>query len=362
MIKKSLCVALSGLILSAAAVATPLELETQGSFAIGGSVVQKPGTFSEDHFLSPEGQKAYGDNAYVFYQIPVNPNKYPIVFQHGGDQTKRTWESTPDGRDGFQNIFLKKHYSVYLIDQPRMGEAGLSTVEDNGNNTWSGNPLYQDQTFFRLSRVGDKNGVFKNSQFPNTPEAVEAFQRSWNPYSGPLDNNVNAKSLAKLFDKIGPSILMTHSMGGTIGWRTPFYTKNVKAIVALEPGGTPFLFPEGQVPTQEKTKVAILGGAAEGVSLQNFKKLTEIPILLIYGDYIPDQPSEAAGPDKWRSELAMARKFVKAVNDHGGHAELIHLPEIGIHGNSHFLMAEKNNQQLAQLIENWLKKNNLAGK
>ena len=141
---------------------------------------------------------------------------------------------------------------------------------------------------------------------------------------------------------------MTHSMGGTIGWRTPFYTKNVKAIVALEPGGTPFLFPEGQVPTQEKTKVAILGGAAEGVSLQNFKKLTEIPILLIYGDYIPDQPSEAAGPDKWRSELAMARKFVKAVNDHGGHAELIHLPEIGIHGNSHFLMAEKNNQQLAQ--------------
>ena len=60
MIKKSLCVALSGLILSAAAVAAPLELETQGSFAIGGSVVQKPGTFSEDHFLSPEGQKAYG--------------------------------------------------------------------------------------------------------------------------------------------------------------------------------------------------------------------------------------------------------------------------------------------------------------
>ena len=149
MIKKSLCVALSGLILSAAAVAAPLELETQGSFAIGGSVVQKPGTFSEDHFLSPEGQKAYGDHAYVFYQIPVNPNKYPIVFQHGGDQTKRTWESTPDGRDGFQNILLKKHYSVYLIDQPRMGEAGLSTVEDNGNNTWSGNPLYQDQTFFR---------------------------------------------------------------------------------------------------------------------------------------------------------------------------------------------------------------------
>lgn len=60
-------------------------------------------------------------------------------------------------------------------------------------------------------------------------------------------------------------------------------------------------------------------------------------------------------PDKWRSELAMARKFVKAVNDHGGYAELIHLPEIGIHGNSNFLMAEKKqpaissvNRKLAQ--------------
>lgn len=58
----------------------------------------------------------------------------------------------------------------------------------------------------------------------------------------------------------------------------------------------------------------------------------------------------------------MARKFIKAVNDHGSHAELIHLPEIGIRGNSHFLMAENNNQQLAQLIENWLKKNNLSRK
>lgn len=350
---------LSTILASSAAYASPIVLEEQGSFAIGGSVVQKDGTFSEEHFLSPEGQKAYGDHAYVFYQIPADPKKYPLVFQHGGDQTKRTWETTPDGRDGFQNIFLKKHYSVYLIDQPRMGEAGLSTVDGGKDNPWAGNPLYQGQTFFRLSRVGDKDGVFKGSQFPNTPEAIEAFQRSWNPYSGPLDNNVNAKSLAKLFNKIGPSVLITHSMGGTIGWRTPFYTNNVKAIVALEPGGTPFIFPEGEVPPQEKTKVSILGGAAEGVPMKEFEKLTKLPILLIYGDYIPDKPSEAAGPDKWRSELAMAKKFISTVNKHGGHAQLIHLPDMGIHGNSHFLMAEKNNVEIANIIEDWLTKNNV---
>ncbi|MDQ2123928.1 hypothetical protein LY633_21870 [Escherichia coli] len=65
-------------------------------FAVGGTTVKHSGTFSEQNFLSPDGQTAYGDHAYVFYQIPVNTHKYPLVFQHGGAQTKRTWESTPD--------------------------------------------------------------------------------------------------------------------------------------------------------------------------------------------------------------------------------------------------------------------------
>ena len=103
---------------NAAAKEKPIGLETQGSFAVGGTTVTHPGTFSEEKFLSEDGQKAYGDHAYVFYQIPAHTRKYPLVFQHGGAQTKRTWESTPDGRDGFQNIFLRKHYSVYLIHQP----------------------------------------------------------------------------------------------------------------------------------------------------------------------------------------------------------------------------------------------------
>lgn len=85
----------------------PIVLETQGSFAIGGTAVKHDGTYSDQHFLEPQGQKAYGDHAYVFYQIPAQAKKYPIVFQHGGAQSKRTWETTPDGREGFQNIFLQ---------------------------------------------------------------------------------------------------------------------------------------------------------------------------------------------------------------------------------------------------------------
>ena len=76
----------------------------------------------------------------------------PIIFQHGVAQSKRTWETTVDGRDGFQNIFLRKNYSVYLVDQPRIGEAGLSTEAASDKNSWAGNPLYTDKTLFISKR------------------------------------------------------------------------------------------------------------------------------------------------------------------------------------------------------------------
>ena len=92
--KKALLAALASAAL--AVQAAPIVLETQGSFAVGGSFVQQPGTFSEADFLSPAGQRAYGDHAYVFYQIPQKARPLPLIFQHGGAQSKRTWESGPN--------------------------------------------------------------------------------------------------------------------------------------------------------------------------------------------------------------------------------------------------------------------------
>ncbi len=143
-------------------------------------------------------------------------------------------------------------------------------------------------------------------------------------------------------------------MGGTIGWRTPFYTDNVKAIVAYEPGGTPFIFPENEMPAPVKTTFAPLSASAMGVPMNEFLKLTRIPIVIYYGDFIAEKPDTAVGPDKWRSEYEMAKQFVMTVNRHGGDATLVHLPDIGIKGNSHFLMAEKNNQEIAGILASWL--------
>lgn len=337
----------------------PMVLQTQGSFTVGGSTLTHEGTFSREHFLEPQGQTAYGDHAYVFYQVPTEAKKYPIVFQHGGAQTKRTWESTLDGREGFQNIFLRKGYSVYLVDQPRMGEAGLALKVDSGKNPYAANPLYADKTLYELCRIGVYPDQFKISQFPKGKAALDAFQRSWTTYSGELDDDLNAQALSALFEKIGPAILFTHSMGGTVGWRTPILTDKVKAIVAFEPGGTPFIFPEGEVPEALPTTYAPVIATAKAVPVKDFEKLTKVPMLLLYGDNIAEKSSKEIGPDKWRSELDMAKKFVAAVNRHGGKAELIHLPEIGIRGNTHFLMSDLNNKEIADLTQKWLKKQNL---
>jgi len=94
----------------------PVTIADQGSFLAGGTTVTSQGTYDFAHPTNPDGQTLHGDHAYVFYQKPVQAKKYPLVFLHGAGQSAKTWETTPDGRDGFQNIFLSRGYSTYLID------------------------------------------------------------------------------------------------------------------------------------------------------------------------------------------------------------------------------------------------------
>ncbi|WP_199902285.1 hypothetical protein [Azospirillum sp. B506] len=101
----------------------PLVIQAQGSFAVGGTVVTNPGTF-DPAMPTPAGQTLHGDHAYAFYQIPVNSRKYPLVLWHGAGQFSKTWETTPDGREGYQSIFPCRGVGVYVLDQPRRGNAG----------------------------------------------------------------------------------------------------------------------------------------------------------------------------------------------------------------------------------------------
>ena len=130
---------------------------------------------------------------------------------------------------------------------------------------------------------------------------------------------------------------------------------NVKGVAAFEPGG--YVFPKGEAPEPMPSLTGTLSGVE--VSDEEFKKLTEIPIVIYFGDYIPEEPSKNLGDENWRVRLAMARKFVETVNKHGGNATLVELPKLGIKGNTHFLMQDLNNDVIADLFDKWLKENKL---
>jgi len=90
------------------------------------------------------------------------------------------------------------------------------------------------------------------------------------------------------------------------------------------------------------------------VPMAQFLKLTRIPIVVYYSDNIPSEPSKNFGQDNWRVRLAMARLWTAAVNRHGGDATLVHLPDIGIRGNTHFPFSDLNNVQIADLMSGFL--------
>lgn len=331
---------------------SPLVIETQGSFAAGGTVLTAPGNFELADALEPGGQTLHGDHAYVFYQVPPKAHKHSLVFLHGAGQSKKTWESTPDGREGFQNIFLRKGFGVYLLDQPRRGEAGKSTVEATIK------PIPDEQFWFTQFRIGNYPDYFPHVQFPKDKASLEQFYRQMTPNTGAFDANVVTDAVSQLFDKIGSGILITHSQGGGPGWLTAIKNDQVKAVVAYEPYSG-FLFPKGELPQAIPSKG--LFGALNGVEIPfaDFEKLTKKPIVIYYGDNIAKEPTDVWNKDHWRSGLEMARLWVATINKHGGDAKVVHLPEIGINGNTHFIMSDLNNLQIANHMANWLREKGL---
>lgn len=324
----------------------------QGSFAAGGTVVTEPGTLNNNNPLDSAGQTLHGDHAYVFYQRPVHAHKNAIVFLHGAGQSGKTWETTPDGRDGFQNIFLEKGYATYVVDQPRRGKAGQSTTGGTVSNTPT------EQLWYDNFRIGLYPAYYKGVQVHWNEAARDQFFRSMTPNTGAFDENVISDAMVAVFEKSGDGILMTHSQGGGPGWWTAIKSVHVKGVIALEPGSG-FVFPVGEVPALMETSSPF--GALKGtpVDLNDFNKLTNIPILVVYGDMIPAKRTEQWNLDNWRVRLDMARLWVDTINRHGGDATLVHLPEIGITGNTHFLMSDSNNKQIADVLLNWMKEKHL---
>ena len=329
--------------------AEPLIIQEQGSFAVGGTVITNSGAYDAIN-RSPAGQTFHGDHAYVFYQVPANARALPLVLWHGFGQFSKTWETTPDGREGYQNIFLRRGFPVYVIDQPRRGRAGRSTLPITIT------PMPDEQDWFGTFRLGIWPDFFPDVQFSRDPEALNQYFRQMTPDTGLLDPALASDAVAALFEKIGPGILVTHSHSGGMGWRAALRSSNIRAIVSYEPGSG-FIFPQGEVPTPMPSAGGTL--QALGVPLPEFMPLTKIPIIIFYGDNIPSQPTANPGQDGWRVRLAMARLWRDAVNRRGGDVTVVHLPETGIFGNTHFPFSDLNNLKIADLLSTFLEEKSL---
>lgn len=328
------------LLLAACSRSLVLKITEQGSFAVGGTVM-----------TDSLGHTYHGDHAYVFYQKPADARKYPLVFAHGVGQFSKTWETTPDGREGFQNIFLRRGFSTYLVDQPRRGNAG------RGMETVTLSPVFDEEVWFNRFRLGVWPDYFEGVQFCRDKDALDQYFRQMTPNVGSTDFEVYSDAYAALFDKIGPAVFVTHSQGGPVGWRTLLKTRNIKGIVSYEPGGG-IPFPEGHVP--EEGKILTLSRKTEGIEvpMSDFMAYTEIPIIVYYGDNLPET-DERPELYEWTRRLHLMRKWAQMLNELGGDVTVVHLPEAGLHGNTHFPFSDLNNLEVADLLSAWLHEKNL---
>lgn len=324
-----------------------ITIAEQGIFSAGGTVIQSDGVFDvANYYTSRAGSTSHVDHANVYYQIPAREKGLPMVFLHGYGQSRMGWMTTPDGRQGWSDIFLRKGHSVWLIDQPRRGEAGQTSVAGTMTTTPS------DQTWYTQFRIGTYlNNQFtynEGSKFPQGEESLNQFFRQMTPDTAMdnaggdqrIDNTVVAKAVAASIDaayrRTGKnSILVTHSQGGRPGWDVPLYTDHVAAIVAVEPGAA----------------TSVGSEAYEGMLAQ------KIPVLFLYGDYIGRDLPEVPAAAMWANMAATADTFSEAYNQAGGISRVVYLPDEGIYGNSHFMFQELNNAELADMVEKWLQDN-----
>src|SRR5262244_1995014 len=310
----------------------PIALRDIGSFHLGGRYVDISGKPTREvsiggatQTLNPNGTYLV-EQMYVQYLLPQNrKGKVPLLMWHGGGFTGVTYESTPDGREGWLNMFVRKGWDPYVSAAVERGRAGFAPPD-----VWPSEPTfltYQDP--YERFRIGDgagswnadpaKRRLIPGSQFP--AEAYDNYMKQQVPRWLSTDDAIMAGYLA-LVDKVCPCVLLVHSQGGAFGFKVAERRPDkVKAIVAIES--------------------ATAGNVGKAAALKN------TPTLMLFGDYVDQHP-------RWATYKKIDLAYAAAVRAVGGTVDVINLPDIGIKGNSHMLMQDKNNAEIADVIQRWM--------
>jgi hypothetical protein len=257
----------------------------------------------------------------------------------------------------------RRGFSTYVIDRPHKGRAGAKLVDEVVPVTPFG-----DARAWNIWRLGiwkppELPSFFSGLRMPSDARTVDQLMRLRTPETGqpsPAYMEVALSAVRALLDEVGRSVLVLHSQGGKYGWLMRTRDARVAGIVAYEPGA--FVFPDDAPPEPIETLDPEVAVHAEPILVppDAFRRLTEIPIQLVYGDNIQLQPSAIMGVEFWRVNMLRRRQFVAAVNDRGGHVEILDLPEIGITGNTHFPFSDLGNDRIADLMVDFLERSGLA--
>lgn len=318
----------------------PLIIKQQGSFFVGGQIIHTPaasGTLGGPSFFGGTNADNIAVNQmYVQFQIPEGNDHIPVVMLHGCCLSGKTWETTPDGRMGWNEYFLRQGRPVYIPDQVSRARSGFDATTINevllGKLPPSALPnifVIGQNVGWELFRFGPTPGTpFGDEQFPVA--AANEFAKQVIPDLNALlpANNPTWTNLSALATQLNGAILMGHSESGFFPQEAALINPSgIRGIVEIE----------GMCPAQTSQQIA---------------KLAKIPTLIIFGDHLYDvQP---VWKSFWSGIYSDCQTLVHQVKAAGGDITLMYLPQMGIHGNSHMMMQDKNNLQLADLILNWI--------
>ena len=334
-------------------------LGARGSFYVGGD------------YAETDGKRIYSGQIFVeVYEPKRRLHPWPVVMMHDAGQTNMNWLQTPDGRMGWCDYFVSKGYRVVLAEQPSRGRSAYHPALEGPRGF---HPLQIVRQRFTTDE-GPWPQAKLHTQWPENGADWEdacfrQFAASQVEY---LPSNKRTQELMltagqTLLERLGPSILLTHSQAGPFGWLLADARPDlVKAVIACEPFGPPFsrdLSPTAEVnygltelplhfeppaASPEEIEREILPAPREGLldgwvpkaGKRVLTRLAGVPILLTV-----TEASYHAQYDHLFSEL---------LTRFGVRHDFWRLEEAGVHGNGHMLMLEKNNLEIADLFLRWL--------
>jgi pimeloyl-ACP methyl ester carboxylesterase len=313
---------------------SPLVLKALGSFFVGGRTI----TLTTDEIGVYLGGPVVVDQMYVQYMVPRGHPKPAVVMIHGSSLSGKSYETTPDGRMGWYEYFARQGYPSYVVDQVGRARSGFNQAPFNDVRAATAAPGSQpnlqdastDIAWVRF-RIGPTAGVkFDDTQFP--VESIKQFAKQTVPdlsQSLPAQNP-NYAALADLASSLKDAILIGHSQSGRFPFEAALLNPTgVKGLISIEPPGC----------------------NSSGYSDEQIARLARLPILIVFGDHLATP--QRVGPS-WQPFFEDCNAFIARVGSAKGNARMLHPPELGIHGNSHMIMQDRNNLQIAGLIVKWI--------